>query len=162
MVELKSISGSEVAVLKVSGFCLAVFCISGCGEEVVPPDPSVAVTGVVTMDGELLSKATVRFVPEEGAKQGFGGAGVTDSSGKYELRSLVGEESTVGTPPGKYKVIVSKMVKPDGTVADMMEPPMMSAARESIPMKYSDSSSTVLNETVSSSGGTFNFELKSE
>lgn len=160
---LNFITGSEVAVLKVIGFGLAVFCIAGCGAKgVVPPDPSVVVTGVVTMDGEPLAKATVRFVPKEGAKQGYGGSGVTDSAGKYELRSLVGQEAAVGTPPGKYTVIITKMIKPDGSVADMMEPPMMSAARESIPLKYSDTASSILSETVSSSGGTFNFELTSE
>ncbi len=162
MVELNSISGGVVAVLKTIAFSLAVFCIAGCGKGVVPPDPSVVVTGVVTMDGKPLPKATVRFVPEDGAKQGFGGSGVTDSAGKYELRSLVGEESAVGTPAGKYKIIITKMIKPDGSVADMMEPPMMSAARESIPLRYSDTASSVLSETVSSSGGTFDFELTSE
>ena len=162
-VELKTISGSEVAVLKVIGLSLAVFCNAGCGPQgAVPPDASVVVTGVVTMDGEPLAKATVRFVPKEGAKQGFGGSGVTDSAGKYELRSLVGEEAAVGTPPGKYTIIITKMVKPDGSVADMMEPPMMSAAKESIPLRYSDTASSILNENVSSSGGTFDFSLTSE
>lgn len=149
-------------MLKAIGFSLAVFCIAGCGKGVVQPDPSVVVTGVVTMDGKPLAKATVRFVPEDGAKQGFGGAGITDSAGKYELRSLVGEDAAVGTPPGKYKVIITKMVKPDGSVADMMEPPMMSGARESIPLRYSDTASSSLTETVASSGGTFDFELTSD
>ncbi|MDA1229378.1 MAG: hypothetical protein O2856_01265, partial [Planctomycetota bacterium] len=79
-------------MLKAIGFSLAVLYIAGCGSNgVQPPDPSVVVTGVVTMDGEPLAKATVRFVPTEGQKQGFGGSGATDSAGKYELRSLVGE-----------------------------------------------------------------------
>jgi hypothetical protein len=159
---LYSITGSEVAVLKAIACSLAVFCIAGCGKSVAPPDPSVVVTGVVTMDGKPLPKATVRFIPQDGANQGFGGSGVTDSAGKYELRSLAGNEAAVGTPPGKYKVIITRMVKPDGTVADMMEPPMMSAARESIPLRYSDTASSVLGETVSSTGGTFDFALTSE
>ena len=161
VVRVNSFSGSEIAVLKAIAFGLAVFCIAGCGKGVVSPDPGVVVTGMVTMDGKPLPKATVRFVPES-TKQGFGGSGVTDSAGKYELLSLVGEEAAVGTPPGKYKVIITKMIKPDGSVADMMEPPMMSAARESFPLQYSDTASSILNETVSSSGGTFNFELTSE
>lgn len=114
------------------------------------------------MDGKPLERATVRFVPLSGTEQGFGGSGLTDSAGKYELQSLVGEEAVVGTPPGKYKVVISKMIKPDGTVADMSEPPIMSAARESIPLTYSDFASTRLSETVASSGGTYNFDLKSK
>lgn len=149
-------------MLKAIMFGLAVFCVAGCSESVVLPDPSVVVTGVVTLDGKPLPKATVRFIPQDGAKQGYGGSGVTDSAGKYELKSLAGQEAAAGTPPGKYKIIVTKLIKPDGTVADMMEPPMMSAAKESIPLRYSDTATSVLSETVSSSGGTFNFELTSK
>lgn len=143
---------------------LLVIGLSGCGgDKPIPPEKSVGVTGTVTMDGKPLEKATVRFVPQAESGQGFGGSGLTDSAGKYELRSMAAEEEAViGTPPGKYKVVISKMVKPDGTVADMMEPPMMSAARETIPLKYSDYSSTMLKEDVSSTGGTYNFDLKSK
>lgn len=137
--------------------------LSGCGgDKPIPPEKSVTVSGTVTMDGKPLDRATVRFIPQAEAGQGFGGSGLTDSAGKYELRSMAGEEAVAGTPPGKYKVIITKLVKPDGSVADMMEPPMMSAAREIIPLKYSDYSSTMLKEDVSSSGGTYNYDLKSK
>ncbi len=143
--------------------CAVVVCLIGCNGEAKPePDASVVVTGLVTLDGKPLDRATIIFVPLAGAAQGNGGSGITDSAGKYELSSLVGEKAVVGTPPGKYKVMVTKMVKPDGTVADAQEPPMMSAARETIPLQYSDFAVTKLSETVSSSGGTFNFDLKSK
>lgn len=143
--------------------CLAVSFIVGCGGDAKPaPDPSVSVSGIVTMDGKPLDRATVTFLPVSGTKQGNGGSGVTDSAGKYELSSQVGNVAVIGTPPGKYTVMISKMVKPDGSVADAMEPPMMSAAREVVPLQYSDFATSILSETVSSSGGTFNFDLKSK
>jgi hypothetical protein len=143
---------------------LGMVCLffAGCGETKPDPDPSVVVSGIVTMDGKPLDRAMVMFIPMEGAKQGNGGSGLTDSSGKYELSSQVAEKTVVGTPPGKYKVVISKMIKPDGTVADASEPPMMSAARESIPLQYSGFASSKLTETVSTSGGTYNFDLKSK
>jgi hypothetical protein len=141
--------------------CLC-FCLSGCGDSKPAPDASVTVTGIVTMDGKPLEKARVVFIPLQGAEQGNGGSGLTDSAGKYELRSLVGEESVVGTPPGKYRVVISKMIKPDGSVAPPDEPPIMSAASESIPLRYSDFSGSKLDATVATSGGTFNFDLTSK
>jgi hypothetical protein len=129
------------------------------------PKSFVGVSGVVTMNGKPLDFARVTFVPKEGSNvQGFGGTGSTDSTGKYEVRSLAGEEMVVGVPPGSYKVTINRMVKPDGTVMnpDAMEPPMNSGARSSIPMKYTGTESTPFSATVSSSGGTYDFELKSE
>jgi hypothetical protein len=60
------------------------------------------------------------------------------------------------------QVVINKLVKPDGTVADVSEPPMMSAARETIPLQYSGFAVSKLTETVSTSGGTYNFDLKSK
>jgi hypothetical protein len=113
------------------------------------------------MDGKPLEKANVRFVPTSETEQGYGGSGITDSAGKYELSSLVGEKAVVGTPPGKYRVIISKLIKPDGTVPDPMEPPIMSGASQTIPLQYSDFHQSKLDATVATSGGTFNFDLKS-
>jgi hypothetical protein len=129
------------------------------------PKDFVPVTGVVTMDGKPLDFARVAFVPGEGGNvQGFGGTGSTDSTGKYELRSLAGNEMVVGAPPGTYKVTITRLVKPDGTVMnpESMEPPMNSGAKSSIPMEYAATSSTPLSVTVSSSGGTYNFDLKNQ
>ncbi len=148
-------------MLKKFLFVVISGCLAGCGAEAKPdPDPSVVVSGVVTMDGKPLDRAMVSFIPMGGATQGNGGSGLTDSTGKYELSSQVGDAVVVGTPPGKYKVLISKMIKPDGSVADPKEPPMMSAARESVPLKYSDFATGTLSETVSTSGGTYNFDLK--
>ena len=141
-------------------------CLLGCpqsGPQKVIPTSAVPVTGIVTLDGKPLANAKITFVPTE-SSQGSGASGSTDSAGKYELRSLFGNKSVVGCPTGNYKVVVSLMVKPDGSPmpADSQEPPMMSGARESLPLKYADFVSTQLTASVASSGSTFNFDLKSE
>jgi len=146
-------------------FTLVSLVLVGCGQsgpQKVIPTSAVPVTGIVTLDGKPLASAKITFVPTDNS-QGSGAAGATDPAGKYELRALFGNKSVVGAPPGNYKVVVSLMVKPDGSPmpADSQEPPMMSGARESLPLKYADFVSTPLLPSVASSGSTFNFDLKS-
>ena len=90
------------------------------------------------------------------------GAGFTDSTGKYELTSLFGDKKVIGAAPGKYKVTVSYMVRPDGSPmpADSTEPPINSGAMESIAPEQSAFDKTELTANVSSTGGTFNFDVK--
>lgn len=139
--------------------------VAGCGGgiEKAPVAGAVPVTGTVTLDGKPVGGCRVIYFPTV-SSQGDGASGTTDSAGKYELNSLVGNETAVGAPPGSYKVIISRMVRPDGTPMppDSQEPPMMSGARESLAVKYSDFNTTILSANVSSSGGTFDFELKSK
>lgn len=139
--------------------------VAGCGGgiEKAPVAGAVPVTGTVTLDGKPVGGCRVIYFPTV-ASQGDGASGTTDSAGKYELNSLVGNETAVGAPPGSYKVIISRMLRPDGTPLppDSQEPPMMSGARESLAVKYSDFNTTILSANVSSSGGTFDFELKSK
>lgn len=149
--------------------CAVLFlcaCLTGCSSDTSMPAPKsvVPVSGVVTMDGKPLDFARVTFVPQGGSEQSYGASGSTDSAGKYEMMSLVGNEGIVGAPPGPYKVTITRMVKPDGTVVspDKMEPPMMSAARMSLPMQYGSTDTTPLEVTVSTTGGTYNFDLKSK
>lgn len=140
-------------------------CLPGCSENTSMPAPKsvVPTTGVVTMDGKPLDFARVTFVPQGGSEQSYGASGSTDSAGKYEMTSLVGNEGIVGAPPGLYKVTIIRMVKADGTVVspDKMEPPMLSGARMSLPMQYGSTDATPLEVTVSTTGGTYNFDLKS-
>src|SRR5262245_34491084 len=73
----------------------------------------VPVTGTVTLDGKDLANAVLRFEPT-GETKGQGGIGVTDASGKFAIKGRNGKE---GVPPGTYKVVISKLVMPDGSDA---------------------------------------------
>lgn len=143
---------------------LLVMSAAGCGggPEKVIPEKAVPVTGTLTLDGKPLDNARITFYPSSAA-QGDGSSGTTDSAGKYELQSVFGADVVIGAAPGKYKVVISRMVRPDGTPMppDSQEPPMMSGAREGIPLQYSGFSTTVLSANVASTGGTFDFALKS-
>lgn len=148
-----------------SGMALGIGALAGCssaGPSKVVPDKSVPVTGVVNLDGKPLGNARVTFYPQE-VEQGSGVAsGFTDSAGKYELQSLFGDKKVIGAAPGKYKVTISVMVRPDGSPLppDSQEPPINSGARESIAIEHSAFDRTELSASVSSTGGTYNFDVK--
>ncbi|MDR1963606.1 MAG: carboxypeptidase-like regulatory domain-containing protein [Planctomycetaceae bacterium] len=64
------------------------------------------VEGIITLEGEPVSGASVRFTPKD-STIGIGAAGFTDSHGKYKLTSSIGD-SEKGTLPGEYLVTVTK------------------------------------------------------
>lgn len=153
------------------GFGLGMICLlicgslsSGCGTASgkVIPDRSVPVTGTITLEGRPLGNARVTFYPQDQSQGDGVASGTTDSAGKYELQSLFGSKVVVGAAPGKYKVAISQMVRPNGTPLppDSQEPPIMSGARESIAIEHSAFDRTELTANVSSTGGTFNFDVK--
>jgi hypothetical protein len=156
------------AGLLVAGL-LAIVSLAGCGGSGVTPAPDVGplapVSGIVTMDGEPVAGATVFFRPAV-AKQFNGALGATDASGKYELKSDVGNgEFKPGAPLGKYQVTVSKFVKADGTSLPagklLTDPKEMLGAHESIPVEYS-ATSELLTFEVTSAGGKFDIPMKSK
>ena len=138
---------------------VAVGCNSG--PKKVIPDKAVNVTGTIKLDGKPLGNARVTFYPQQAAQGEGVASGTTDSTGKYELSSLFGDKVVIGAAPGKYKVTVSQQVKPDGSILppDSQEPPIMTGARESIAIKHSAFDLTELTANVSSTGGTFDFDV---
>ncbi len=144
----------------------SLLVVSGCSDGSSPPPnlpDTVKVTGTVTLDGKLLEGAVVRFAPI--SDRGFhGAAGVVDASGKYELVTDIGNgKSRPGVIPGDYTVYVTRMVKPDGSLvpANSKEPPMMSGARDMIPLKYA-TGKVKLQYTVMPGGGSFDIPLDSK
>ena len=70
--------------------------LAGCGETACGIAGIVAtVTGTVTLDGQPLAAAMVRFQPASG---GAPSAGTTDSSGRYELRHTRSASSPAAMP----------------------------------------------------------------
>lgn len=146
-----------------SGVCALILLTmwSGCGEKEPPPPTAsklVPAEGVVTLAGEPLDGATVIFNPN--SQDGMVAYGYTDSKGHYAAETRSGGNIEPGIAPGSYQVIISRMMKPDGTLLDPAEPPAMSAASESVPMQYSSPGDSKLRAVVGQSGGTFDFELK--
>ena len=89
----------------------ALFCaVWGCVRDARLPD-LVPVEGQVTLDGEPLANAAVSFLPV-GNTAGRGAAALTDDQGIYHLQE---QDGTPGVATGSYQVVISKLVKPDGT-----------------------------------------------
>lgn len=123
--------------------------------------PTVSVTGTIKIDGLPLANAAVQFHPD-GSTDGIGSGGYTDKDGNFELITVSdGSEITKGAPAGKYKVTVSRFVKPDGTdfPLDAEEPPGLSGAIDTVPMLYSDPQWTTLDAQIPPEGGVIHLVL---
>jgi hypothetical protein len=108
-------------------------------------------------DGTPLANATVTFVPMDGTP-GFGGVGKTDAAGKYTLAGS--RDNAPGIPPGKYRVVISKRLMPDGSdvPADDKTPPMESPAKESLGA-YANMAAPAIERSVPDGGGTIDLLL---
>lgn len=82
------------------GIALSCMTLSGCSEMKVAP-----VSGVVTLDGQPLSKASITFLPEAGGRPSYG---VTDDSGRYRLAYSMNEE---GAEVGKCQVKITTAIE---------------------------------------------------
>jgi len=150
--------GLAIAVL------LGGVLIAGCGEK-PPPAPElpelIPVSGVIKAAGKPLENATVIFMPTVN-KGGYSAMGVTDAEGKYKLETRAGQSVHTGVPAGEYQVMVSRMVKPDGSILprDPSKPPAMSAARQSIAPEFSMlGSMNKQKANVSKTLNSFDFEV---
>lgn len=139
--------------------------VAGCSEaDRASIAGTVPLSGTVKLDGQPLANATLTFVPASGATEVDAGA-ETDETGRYEIKSDGGRAE--GAKPGSYRVVVSRLVRPDGTVAQLtpdkspMELMVTEQAKETVPAKYSDFMRTTLQAQVPEQGGTQDFELTS-
>lgn len=150
-----NVAGRRMALAACFALCCAAVC--GCGKSRSGPPGAemLPVTGKVTMDGEPLSGADVVFTTAEGVSF----AGRTKEDGSYQLTGLAGANRSC---KGKCKVIINRLLKPDGTLPGPDEPPAMSFAAESLPDKYAMADFSELSADVPEGGGTFDFPLKSK
>lgn len=111
----------------------------GCGSDLV------SVTGTVTLDGKPLEGATVTFRPQEGESD-RPSAGVTDASGKYELKYTATEK---GAKKGKHRVEIS-------TASNSEE----ESKPETLPTSYNVNSE--LTADVTSGANVIDFKLDSK
>ena len=138
--------------------------VLGCGSQVKTPewpDP-LPVSGTITYGDSPLVSASVNFTPDSPTTPGHGASGFTDDSGNYVLNYRAPNGKTMeGAIPGKYRVRISCMVKPDGTAwkPDPSKPtgPANVGAREMMPREYS--LETKLKAEVKDGEDTYNFKL---
>lgn len=144
-----------------AGLVLLAIAQSGCGPK--PPE-TIPVTGLVTLNGQPCSKASVNFIPQ-GETKGRGGQGQTDEQGRFTVHLDDGKsaQGSAGLMAGGYKVLISKLVNPDGTpykaVPDVA--PIDSNARETLPEIYSHYEQTKLSVDIQAPSRDLKFDLQS-
>jgi hypothetical protein len=121
----------------------ALAAAAGCGGGAA--DGLVLVAGVVKVDDQPAGNVLVTYVPQD-KTPGNGGAGVTDSTGRYEVVTPQGKK---GLPPGAYKVTLSRKLNPDGSPPDPNVPPIESQARETLAARHTDPDKTDLKINLS-------------
>ncbi len=145
--------------MEARGTLAVVVCLLclGCGEK-KPEEPKLfPVKGKVTLDNVAIAGASVAFLPTEPGQGTRASGGRTNEAGIYELET----NGKAGIPAGKFKVVITKRVMPDGSPPDDVKtPPILSKASETIPPAYSDRNLTTLKATVPEGGGTIDFALK--
>lgn len=85
----------------------------GCGSD---RPPLAEASGVLTLDGEPVGEASISIVP---VNEGRPGSAITDSEGRFSLKSFPDEEGAI---VGDYKVTVIKISGPGAFSLDGATP----------------------------------------
>jgi hypothetical protein len=129
--------------------CALVLAIglTGCGKS---SGPELApVSGRVTLDGQPMYGARLRFQPEAGG--GSPSSGTTDQDGQYELSYKRGQK---GAQIGWHKVRIDSAAELPGPNGKPVRPP-------TLPPRY-NVQSELRKEVKSDEENEFNFELTSQ
>ena len=146
----------------------AIACTAaGCNESRYPP--TFPTTGVVSIDGAPIERATVSFLPLDGQHPANG---ITDVEGRYLLSTF---NKNDGARPGNFAVIIQKFpyveieTTPEGTPYnpdDETDTVRTRAPKRStylLPKKYAFPEQSGFSATVSADRlNTFDFSLKTE
>jgi hypothetical protein len=136
---------------------LISFVVSGCGRTI----DTNYVEGVVKLDGQPLSGASVTFIPV--AENGESAGGFSDDNGKYRLTSTYGDGGK-GAFAGDYIVTVTKsktvtLEKPikhdDGSVTT-------ETTEHILPAIYRDRTKSPLKFTVVKGKNKFDIDLSAK
>jgi hypothetical protein len=118
------------------------------------------VSGLVTLDQTPLQAAQLVFLAE-GSELTSPVLAVTNSEGRYKLAGSAG----AGVPPGKYRVVVTKIGKLDGTALSGED---LESARETgqlknlVPASYENFETTPLRAEFQSGNNTVHLELRNQ
>lgn len=132
----------------ISNRCLTTLVLTvciGCGGSSGPAEKLVEASGMVKLDGKPTPGIRLSFLPNAGTKAVGGCWAVTDDDGHFSVVHLSNKE---GIPPGKYDVLFSLRVKPDGTPLGENDSPTMVQSQETISKMYSDPAKIGLHNKV--------------
>jgi hypothetical protein len=141
----------QIRIAQVAAALLVGILVSGCGGGGREAPANLApVSGKVLIDGTPTANVAVSFIPT-GETKGEGAYGASDAEGKYTLTHPSG---AAGVEPGKYRVVLSKYVMPDGSPIPEGQSAADVGANESISPAYSDPDSSTLSVDVPADGNT--------
>ena len=126
----------------------AALLTCGCASSDLPETGEV--TGVVTLDGKPVPKATITFAPEEGRTS----IGETDEKGEYVLGYT---PKVPGAKVGRHTIRISTFRAGTGDPGDSNR---VAEVPEIIPEKYNKK--TTLSEEVEAGKNTLDFKLESK
>jgi hypothetical protein len=124
--------------------------LSGCGSG--SKLDTIPVGGVVTLDGQPVKNARVRFVPDSPDK-GRPATGDTDANGAFKLSTV---QSGDGIIPGAYKVDLSSL---ETVTTEAKDKGQLEAASE-IPAKYHDTKTSGISFTIGNGDSGKTLEIK--
>lgn len=145
------------------GFAGTLICLfgilTGCGSSSSGPELTLhPVSGTVAIAGKPAKGVSVTFVPADGAgAEQVSASGTTDETGAFALQVSSDQQ---GIPEGKYRVLFSRIVKPDGSPLGPEEMAADVGAQNNLPAVYSDPQETPIGADVPAGGKTFEFEIK--
>lgn len=139
----------NTCLMTVLAISCVFFAVSGCGSS---DDRGAKVSGSVKIGGQSQEGARVVFVPVGNSSGSQPGGAATKADGSFETH----------LKPGKYKVVVSRMVDKTGNVPGDSDDPTMDYTqllesgflRETIPPKYVSVDSTPLLADIPPEGKT--------
>lgn len=124
--------------------CLVL--LLGCGQS-----QRLALTGVVTLDGQPLNEGSITFMPQSGTTSPSAGANVTQ--GHFSV------SAEKGVLPGKFRVEITAKRKTGRTVMSDTAGGMIDQYEQYLPARYNRDSQ--LMATVPQSGAGLEFALTS-
>ena len=140
---LKAVSISSLMMMLLG--CGLSISVLGCGGGGPKPEKLVPASGIVKLNGRPTPGVRLSFRPIENTKAVGGCWAITDNDGKFKVIHFSSKE---GIPPGKYEVLFSRRVKPDGSPLGDNESPTMVESRESISAMYNDPSRAGMHNRI--------------
>jgi len=135
---------------------LFMVAIAGCSPKGLRVE---YVEGIVTLDGDPVSEATVTFLPKVETPPMEMATGTTDANGAYKLSSVTGK-ATSGAVAGEYKVLVTKSTV-DAGAGEVEYGAVRPLAKYThlLPAPYRDPQKTPITVTVKKGKNTIPLEL---